>query len=98
MAGQVGLVELQNPILLTINMERDMNNNRQNDEGYYLVGEFSTQIDTLLSQKDEMFRLTCRHVAFGYAMYENALARSGKKKFKPAVRRFAPFQIIIENY
>ena len=96
MAGQVGLVELQNPILLTINMERDMNNNRQNYEGY-LIGEFSTQIDTLMSQKDEMFRLTCRHVAFGYAMYKNALARSGKKRFKPAVRRFAPFQQLPED-
>ena len=82
---------MANAILLTINLSADMASYERRSEPT-LVQEFCTLIEQTDEELDELFRMTCRRVALGYAWLQNALRRSGRRTFKPAMRRFPAYQ------
>ena len=77
----------QNAIMLTINLGADMATFEQQSE-LTLVREFCTLIDRTDEELDALFLMTCGRVALGYAWLQNALRRSGRRTFKPAMRHF----------
>ena len=79
--------------MLTINLGADMATFEQQSEPT-LVREFCTLIDRTDEELDELFRITCRRVALGYAWLQNALRRSGRRTFVPAMRRFLAYQLL----
>ena len=83
----------QNAIMLTINLGADMATFEQQSE-LTLVREFCTLIDRTDEELDVLFLMTCSRVALGYAWLQNALRRSGRRTFKPAMRRFPAYQLL----
>ena len=83
----------QNAIMLTINLGGDMATFEQQSE-LTLVREFCTLIDRTDEELDALFLMTCSKVALGYAWLQNALRRSGRRTFVPAMRRFPAYQLL----
>ena len=81
----------QNTILHSVNLNNDINRLRQENDA-----DLFEQIDYLHHQNqhhlDQCFNITISRITSGYALYKNALARTGRRTLRPALRRSPEFQ------
>ena len=82
---------MANAILSTVDLNADVASWRQHSEPD-LVRELSNLFATREEDLDDIFRSTCRLVAVGYALLQNALRRSGMRNFKPAMRQVPAYR------
>jgi hypothetical protein len=79
-----------NSIMLSINIRNDVAIAREQNEAN-LINQITTITDMNEGFADMRFRLTCRKIAKGYALYRKVLTATGMQKYKPAIRRYPEF-------
>ena len=82
-----------NNVLHGINMPDMLTENAKQVENN-LLNQLSTTIDLSENEKDVLFNMTCREVAYGYAWFEKVMCRTGKSKFLVAMRYVPAWQTL----
>lgn len=88
--------QYQNTILFNVDLTNGVNLQRQNNNST-LLGEFNLLAQQHQHQLNQNFQNTIRRIVTGYAFYRNALESTGRRTFKPAMRRFQDFQALDEE-
>ena len=88
--------QYQNTILFNVDLTNGVNFQRQTNNSM-LLGQFNLLAQENQHQLNTYFQLTIRRIVTGYAFYRNALEISGRRTFKPAMRRNPEFQALDED-